>query len=207
MTRIQTVLVVAAAVVATSVSCSGGEPEGVDPEFAQRLDRDLERAQEAGASTEQLAILREAQETGEISFDVYNEAIDAALRCARESGVAVHDGGTFDHLGLTIRNYSVPYGDADQREPLPSITVHRCVAEHSFWVERLYQLQPASLEAQEAHFEQFRDAIVECLAGYGIEVAADLSHRELSSQFRGGPDDEDAQIYGRCLDETGYSRS
>lgn len=39
--------------------------------------------------------------------------------------------------------------------------MHRCVAEHSFWVERAYQLQPSSIEAQEAYFEQFREPLLE----------------------------------------------
>lgn len=47
--------------------------------------------------------------------------------------------------------------------------MHRCVAEHSFWVERAYQLQPSSIEAQEAYFEQFREPLLEVsIHGWGL---------------------------------------
>lgn len=194
------------AVAVASVACSDSQArESVDPEFTRQLDRDIESAQEAGATAEQVAILQEAQETGEITFEAYSEAVDRALRCARQAGVAVQGDSTIEHRGLRLRSYSVPV-EADPREPLPGYPVHRCVADHSFWVERMYQLQPVSLEAQEAHYERYRSAIVDCLAEYGVEVEPDLSYEELSSQFR-DPDDENTQTFGRCLDESGYSRS
>jgi len=98
--------------------------------------------------------------------------------------------------------------EVDQREPMPGITVHRCVAEHSIWVEFAYQDQPASVEARAEHFNQYRDAILDCLANYGVEVDVDASEAmteaELNAEFQRAGERRDT--YGRCLDETGYSR-
>lgn len=206
-TRLMLVVAIAA-IAATNMSCSEDDPPAqADREFVHRLSQNIEDARAAGATDEQIAVLELASETGEVTFDAYNEAVDRALRCMRESGVEVHDFGTIDHLGLRIRDYSVPAEaeEADRREPLPGVPVHRCLAEHSFWVELAYQVQPKSLEAQEAHFEQYRPAIIDCLAEQGIEVDRDLSQEEMATEF--GRDEQERNIYGRCLDETGYSRS
>jgi hypothetical protein len=53
------------------------------------------------------------------------------------------------------------------------MTVHRCIAEHSVWVEAAYTNQPSSVEAKEAYWEQHRDAIVACLRAEGIDVEGD----------------------------------
>jgi hypothetical protein len=81
-------LVAAAVAVAASAACGSGEPENaVDEESGWAIDTIIQQAQAvASTSDEQLAILEEAQETGEISFEVYSEAIDRALRCIREEG-------------------------------------------------------------------------------------------------------------------------
>lgn len=207
MTRRIGMLAVAATLVAATAACFSDDPgEPVGSDLATGLEADIDRARIAGAGDTQVAVLEQAHHTGEMTFETYSEAIDRALRCAREEGAAVAHGTTIEHLGVQLRNYSISTETTDEREPLPGITVHRCVAEHSFWVERWYQLQPVSLEAAEAHYERYRSAIVECLSSQDIAVEPDLTYEELSAQFR-DPQDESFHIFGRCLDESGYSRS
>src|SRR5690606_8792850 len=150
-------LVVAVVAAAASAGCAADEPaDPADPEFAAMLDNELADARAAGASEEQIAILEEARRTGEIPFDAYNEAVDRALRCIRETGAEPFDGGIIEHDGIQMRNYGVPVDAeaAHQAEPRPGRTVHQCVAEHSFWVESAYQRQPSSVEAMEAYCDQ-----------------------------------------------------
>lgn len=177
MTRCRVLALVAAAMLAAAgAACSDDtQPQVAEGDFAQRLTNDIEGAEAAGATAEQIQILEEALRTGEISFEAYDEAINRALRCLREAGVAASDGGVADVAGVKLRSYSVPVDaeEADGREPVPGYSAHRCVAEHSFWVERAYQLQPASIEAQEAYYEQFREPFLECLREQGIELDPD----------------------------------
>lgn len=197
---------------APAAACAGKadrseDPTAADSEFVKRLGRDLVAAQEAGASEEQLAVLERARESGEVSFEEYSAAVGRALRCLREAGVAVQDHGVDSHQGLEKRSYSVPIEAADRRTPL-GYSVHRCVAEHSFWVERAYQLQPSSVEEKEAHFAEYRDAILDCLANNDIDVPdewAEASRADLNEAFRG--DRQKQKVYGGCLHESGYSRS
>lgn len=199
-------LVVAVVAVAASGGCAADEPGGhVDPEFAALLDDELAGARAAGASEEQIAILEEARRTGEISFEVYNEAVDRALRCIRETGTNPFDGGVIEHEGVQMRSYGVPEDAeaAHQAEPRPGWTVHQCVAEHSFWVESAYQRQPSSVEAMEAYFDQYRDAIVACLTEHGVDVDPDGSREEIMRL------DGQAYLDGRldnpCSVDAGYN--
>jgi hypothetical protein len=191
---------------AASVACSSGEPQGRAEQ--EPLGGNIRAARDAGATEEQVAVLAAAREAGEVTFEAYSEAVDRALRCMREASIDVFDGGTIEHLGLLMRSYSVPAEaeEADSREPMPGITVHRCVAEHSIWVEFAYQLQPASVEAQDAHFDRYREAIFGCLAERGVEVDPALrevaTEAELAAEFRRDPDRRDT--YGLCLSDVGY---
>lgn len=177
-------LVAIALVVAASAACRSGDSlEDVEDQhgWAKTIDTILQQAQAAGAGDEQMAILEEAQAAGEVPFEVYSDAVDRALRCIREAGGQAEDRGTSESEGVLKRSYGVGAETeaADPVEFLPGATVHRCIAEHSLWVEFAYQNQPSSVEAKEAFWEQHRDAIVACLRAEGVDVAGDEPMSEL----------------------------
>lgn len=179
--RMRALVATTTVVVATSAGCQSDESSGAIDEQDGLIASMVEDAEAANASPEQIAILAEAAEIGEVSFQVYSDAVDRALRCIREAGGRVEDNGTTESAGVRKRSYfvGVEAEEADPAEPLPGMSVHRCIAEHSFWVEMAYQNQPSSVEAREAAWEQHRDAIVACLRDQGIDVAGDERMSEL----------------------------
>lgn len=176
-TRKLPVVAFAAVLAAAGCSTEGPDPNGTsDEQFDYILSYAWDEAEELGASPEQFDILEQAREQGELSFELYSEAIDNSLRCLREEGVEPHDGGVHHEFGYPRRSYGVPV-EAEAADPVefaPGATVHRCIALHSLSVEGAYQNQPSSLEAQESHrrslLEPHREAIVECVLQEGIEV-------------------------------------
>lgn len=172
MLRRRSLALVAIVVVATSVACSSEKPpESADERFDRALAEFVQLAKEGEATPEQIAILEEAQQTGEVSFDVYSAAVDRALRCIRETGGQVDDRGAKERNGVPMRSYSVE-ASAEAANPaeVAGMSVHRCLAEHSSWVEMVYQGQSSTVEAEDAHWEQFREPVVECLREQGIEI-------------------------------------
>lgn len=182
-------MVVAAAVaVVATTGCGAGEPQPSDEagehnEFV--MEYAIEEAERVGAAPEQIALLEQAEREGEVSFEIYNEAVDNAMRCLREAGVEPYDGGIREGYGFPERFYSVPV-EAEAADPVefhPGMTVHRCIAEHSLSVEGAYQNQSSSVEAQEAHFraayEPHREEIVACAQREGIDVDPDAEIMEI----------------------------
>lgn len=166
------IVLVAGAVVVAGAACGSGDSSETTEEsgWGHDLSTLIEDAEEAGATAEQIAILEEAQETGEISFEVYSEAVDRALRCVRETGGRATDRGIEERDGIRVRTYSVG-AESEEANPaeLWGMSNHRCIVEHSFAIEIAYQGQPSSVEAQEASWEERREAIVVCLHEEGFD--------------------------------------
>lgn len=203
--RIRTSLV-AVAVAAATAACSGddaGTGED-DSRFATTIENALERARELGASDVQIELLEEAQRAGEVSFEVYNEAIERSLRCLREQGFEPDEGYVTHDQGYPFRLYGVPTEaeDADAVEFAPGATVHRCVADHSHWIEVAYQNQPSSVEAAESHqravYEPHREAIVACALEEGIDIDPDGDILEIVGRSIAAYNEGETEVY--CTD-------
>lgn len=187
MLRAPKLLAAVACLMAVASACTNGqspdrphqeadlENEKAHDEFRRLLIRDIDIAQEAGAHTRQIAILEVALQSGEIAFAEYNGALDQMLRCITATGFDPTDLGIIESDGLRMRQYGVPAAaeNADPREAIPGVTVHRCVVEHSYWVEIAYQVQPSSVRIKERYWEQFRDALIACYDEQGIDVEPD----------------------------------
>lgn len=166
---------------AGATACTFNESDDAPTEFEQALDDIVTRASEGEATTEQLAILEEAQDTGEIPFEAYRDAVDRGLDCLRATGAEVADHGTTERYGVPMRSYSVDE-ETELAQPalvVPGVIVHTCMAEHSAWVELIYQGQPATIERQQAHWEQHREPVLACLREHGVEVDSDAPVDEL----------------------------
>jgi hypothetical protein len=195
---------VAAALAFAMVGCSSASarmPSGPDgpavdrsaPWFAT-VRTDINDAKAAGSSPEQIEALEDAWRTGTLSFEAYNDAVDRALRCVREAGFRIFADEVTVYQGLRMRLYSVQ-SRPDAQEP----AVEGCIKRHSYFVERAYQLQPASLEAKEQHFAQYRDALIDCLADAGVAVDQQMTMDEILRSVGKGMDNG-----VDCLRDTGY---
>lgn len=156
-------------------SDEGDQGESGNREFQAQAEAAIEQAKAEGASPAQIAILEEARRTGELSWEAYSASVDSFLRCVREAGLRVDIDEVDVHQGLMRRIYGVEVGENLEHEP----TVQACSAKHSRAVERLWQIQPASVEAQERQFKQIRDAVVECLTREGVTVNPEWTKEDL----------------------------
>jgi hypothetical protein len=100
------------------------------------------------------------------------------------------------YQGLQRRLYSYSSLPNGQPEPVAA----RCIAMHSAAVEKAYQLQPTSVEAVEAHFQQYRDALMACIHENGEPIDADMTEDEIMRSV--GKVMDTASV--DCLARTGY---
>ena len=152
----------------TSATPSSGESS---PDFGSIT---LKEAQKYGADPSQITIL----EKGEVSYPDYEAAVNRSLQCMRDAGISVIDPVPNNNEGITLLNYgwssTLPGMTEDQGYALGD----DCLKRFSYWVEQLYQLQPSSLEAMERHFDQYRDAVVQCIRTNGGTVRDDATRDE-----------------------------
>lgn len=106
MRSISSLVVVIGLVVATTACSDQPQPaQVVDAEFARLVEDSVAQARAYGGSDEQIQILEAALETGQITFDVYNAAVDRALRCMREAGLRVGEDDVVEYRGIMQRIY------------------------------------------------------------------------------------------------------
>jgi hypothetical protein len=202
--RTRSILVTAAAALMVLAGCTVAHPghPGADngpavdrgaPWFAS-IQTDINDAKADDSSPEQIEALQNAWRTGELTFEAYSAAVDRALRCVREAGFRVFEDQVSVYQGLKMRLYSVQ-SRPDAQEP----AVEACIKRHSYYIERAYQLQPASLEARERHFAQYRDALLDCLAGAGVAVDRQMTMDEILRSVSKGMDNG-----VDCLQKTGF---
>lgn len=195
-------IVVVAVVTAATAGCSSWQPSTPDdgsvdqsaPWFGD-TNADLDKAKAGGATAEQVAILEGALRTGRVSFEDYSAAVDQSLRCVREAGFQVFSDKVTVYQGLRMRMYVTQSHDGNQQEP----AVEKCIQQHSYYVEKAYQLQPASMEARDQHFAQYRDALIACLTGAGVAVDQQMTNDEIQRAIGEGMDNG-----VDCMAKTGY---
>ena len=151
----------------TSATPSSGESTSI-------FDSMVKRAQEGGADPSQIAIL----EKGEVSYSDYEAAVNRSLQCMRDAGISVIDPVPDSSSGLTLLNYGWSPNLPGMTEDQGNALGEDCLDRYSFWVEMLYQVQPSSVEAEELYFDQFRDAVVQCIRTNGGTVRDDATRDE-----------------------------
>ena|GEM_PF-1069140 len=165
--------------------CAGGAtPEPTSPaRFDVEVKAVLARAESGGANEAQLAILRDARESGVLEFEPYKTSIDATFDCFRARGVDYRSGGTDESLGFPFIDYRVA---GDESGPPPAATA--CEQENSAFVAELYQTQPASQEASEQRFVDAQPILIPCLAESGFLTVADPTPDEVRDAIWAGFD-------------------
>jgi len=200
----RSILVTAAVALTVLGGCSVAHSGGREADEGPAADRgapwfasiqtDINDAKAADSSPEQIDALQNAWRTGELTFEAYSAAVDRALRCVREAGFRVFEDQVRVYQGLKMRLYSVQ-SRPDAQEP----AVEGCIKRHSYYIERAYQLQPASLEARERHFARYRDALLDCLADAGVAVDRQMTMDEILRSVGKGMDNG-----VDCLQTTGF---
>jgi hypothetical protein len=150
--------------------CSSSEPEAAASGSANgeviEASGLVETARERGASEEQIAVLQ----GGDVSYADYDAAVGRTLACMRDAGIEVVGGQVSEARGFPEIPYSFAGSSAGRTDEQTLALADQCINTHSFFIEGAYQMSPAALEAQDARFEPYRAAIVECIRSNGGEV-------------------------------------
>lgn len=174
------VLIPALVLAITLAGCSSEVTTEEDSYFAEFIDTAIADAEAGGASEQQLAILEEAREVGEVTLEQMREATRAAIECFLGAGLlAEYSEETLPH-GVVLPGYSVGVvGDFSEAQDLAAT---RCDDENAFWVDKVYQGQPSS-EALWADFLDSKAAEFRaCLEAAGYETDPDATGSDLVHQ-------------------------
>lgn len=182
---------------------SSVEPGANDHDFDTFLNQWIVTARQQGASEQQLRLLESAQATGRIDVTLVREAIAHTLDCFEANGV--HHQSLLDD---SSRGFDVPqyaYGVVEGLTEEESMQVaDDCIATHSQAIEFAYQLQPVSVEAEEAMFEALIPELQACLEEQGVALEPDPTWQELVDAnmeyaFGEGAHTEPGQQHFDCL--------
>lgn len=162
-----------ALVAALALSGCANEPAAeADTSIDPRI---LEDARAGGADAEQLATL----ESGQVTFEEYQRAVDRSLSCIRDAGIDVIGDGVTETRGFPEIQYSFAASSPGRSDEQTTAIADDCIEAHSKFVEAAYQTAPGSIEAQEAKFETYRPAIVECLRENGVDIDDDAAQADI----------------------------
>jgi hypothetical protein len=197
-------ITLAASLVLMASACAGGSSSGVgvdDPSTWKALvDDAVSQAMEGGASEAQIAILREARDSGGISLESARDAQQATVDCMTEAGldatyVETEGGaGELPQPGFRVRadrdGEVSPVGDA-------------CETQESRWVSHLYQTQPRAVEARNANVDEHMPDLLACLSARGISLDSDASRDEVYAAATNEAIAANAANSESCLSESG----
>lgn len=142
-----------------------------DADYLRLVDTITRRAEESGASSEQLALLARARVEGAASYDLEREALTAFFGCLTDAGIGYEDLTESAGREYPRVDYRVFTSDA--------ATMDTCFTVHAESLTTLYSLQPAVVEEVESLVEGHADAIVACLRDAGYSLPDDPSYDEL----------------------------
>lgn len=104
-----------------------------------------------------------------VTFATVREALGDFFTCLEGAGIDYLDNGTDDSRGFPLPSYGVvlPADNSDATQRLAD----QCLLIHYDFLDTLYQLQPASVEAAHAPLLAKKAEIIMCLREIGIEVS------------------------------------
>lgn len=163
----------------------------------------LDAARDDGASDLQVDALERAVASGKASFE------DAAAAARRTIDCLIGIGATATY-SEDVRNndYPVPgyvIGGVDDAQ---AAAVETCERDESYWINYLYQAQPAARESVEREFNAARPVLIACLNRNNVTPEADATNEDLLyAALRLWEDtmavNPDAPVH--CLDEAGVT--
>ncbi len=144
----------------------------ISDDFDGQVGQAISDAKQSGASEQQLAILERAAAHGVVTFEDAKIATTDAMDCMSGRGVSATYEETVLSNGLTIPGYRVVAKKSDGSSALNDLD--QCENGESAWVNKLYQMQPTSIEANLAFIEKQAPVIRKCLedAGYDTDPKA-----------------------------------
>jgi hypothetical protein len=176
------VAAVACLVALAGCSSGSGASPGSDglAVFKASASQALTEANAAGASDAQVQIIQRAIDTGEVTFEDASRAVDSFAACVNGAGGTVTTQVDVTDTGFQVPSYSAVVGSGGLvDDPGAENIVTACDAREDYWVNYLYQMQPAALRASEVDFDAHRGALIACLREHGVAVADDVTNDEL----------------------------
>jgi len=160
------VVMMVSACSADGPEATAGDSQGAE-QFAQAVSQARADAVDAKASDDQLAQLEDAARDGRVSTEAEREALRRTVACLDDAGYKaeiledVIDGGwNWPHLRVAGGGNA----DAD---------IEKCSRRESYWLDFLYQTQPAAIEMKDRYLKRQLPVVVACLGREGVEVPAD----------------------------------
>jgi hypothetical protein len=163
----------------------------------------------ADVSAEQRAVLDDAAERGELTFEDLTGLIQLTFACVEEQGLSPM---WLDPL--TDSGYPVPFYAITESAQLGSTAsqaiIDDCTNRYSGLAEQLFRWQPTNLAIAEAKWERdYRVPLLTCLREHGVEIDDAATRQEIEvaaavlSQPTGPTDDP---VFGpNCFVEVGLS--
>lgn len=173
---------VAAMVIA---GCSQQSAETIDT-FQQQVDEAIALAQRAESSDSQINALETAKKQGAVTLELARQQTHAAIDCMAAAGVVADYDERTKPGGLIVPVYFAeissdsPAGDdgVSQDEHV----AEQCDSDESFYVNKLYLTQPASVESQQAEIESRAPEIRRCLESAGYSLDSEATGADLDQQ-------------------------
>lgn len=159
--------------------CSGsGTPDLSEYQLGADDSAFYQDAVDGGASAEQLRLVAQIlDDGGAVTLEVVQEATARTFACFDDNGIDYTASIEWSD-GVPVEAYrfsGVPGLDADESLAIADA----CIDTHSFYVEALYQTQPAVRENLSRKYEIMRPLVVACLEEHGVSVPADLTNDEV----------------------------
>ncbi len=160
--------------------CSRGLPpdDASMSSWMYGVDLQISGAEAAGAAPEQLKVLHQIRDTGEITWAEVDSAMQETFRCFEAAGIEYQVDNAVGYNGLKEPGYSFSAGTAD---PATFMEVgDRCIAQHSKFIEAAYTLRPEAVEADNRYLETLKPALIACLEDNGVAVDKEATFDELA---------------------------
>lgn len=171
---------IALGIVVSLTGCNGNPSQDAAiqsaPSWNALVHEAISEATDGGASAQQIAILTEAEATGEITLESARDAARATVECMTSAGVDASyretegSEGELPSPGFRVRS------EADGG--LNAIAT-KCETQESGWVNHLYQVQPRAVEKRDANIDQHMPELLACLKKRGFAPDADATRDEV----------------------------
>lgn len=147
---------------------------GSAPPAAEIFTGHLARAQEGGASEQQLAVLERAVATGELPFADVNSLVYDTFECLTASGIAFVEDEPREIVpgGPKVPTYSFS-AEADGLSPDQVLQLaDACIEKHSGYAEQALQDTELYQELRDRRMTQELPMVLECLKENGVTIDA-----------------------------------
>jgi hypothetical protein len=154
-------------------------------------------------------IIQRAIDSGEVTFEDASRAVDSFAACVNGAGGKVTAQVDLTDTGFQVPSYSAMVGSGGLvDDPGAENILTACDAREDYWVNYLYQTQPAALRASEANFTSHRGALIACLREHDVsiddKVTNDELKRALTDKFAETAHDVEPVICAAEVGLTGY---